>query len=268
MKQVVASACLLLTLACALLAQKPSAPNRPPRINSFTHSPERAVIACRYGLSIAAPECNWPGQLKLTLETVASDPDGDKLAYKYKVGAGRVVGEGPAVVWDLAGVAPGAYAAEVFVEDGRGGEVSASTSIELVECTTCPVPCAMISISCPEAVDEGETLVASLNVSGGEPSFSPTYNWSVSDGRIVKGQGTYRIEVDTSGLAGRSLKVSVEVGGYPPECDKIESCEVPIRNKSEGRTARHAGRIQAPPAQTRGASRVLIFTGEMKRFGY
>jgi len=86
-------------------------------------------------------------------------------------------------------------------------------------------------MSCPEDVEEGRALVFSVSLSGGDPNINPSCNWSVSAGKIVKGQGTYLIEVDTTGLAGKHVKAAVEVGGFPPECQRTTSCEVQIRKK-------------------------------------
>lgn len=232
MRRVVASACLLLAPACALLAQKRGARNRPPQINAFILSSKTALIPCPPGgMSTARPECLSPGRLKLKLWAFASDPDEDRLVYRFQVGAGRIVGKGQTVVWDLAGVAPGSYSVRLLVKDRRGGTVSASESVDVAECSVCPLPCPSISVWCPVALDEGDALAVSVNVSGGNPNVKPTYRWSVSAGRIVRGRRAAAVEVDTAGLAGRRLKVSVEVGGYPVECDKIESCEVPIRRR-------------------------------------
>lgn len=56
----------------------------------------------------------------VTLTTNASDPDGDPLILVYTATAGRILGEGPVVQWDLTGVEPGKYSATVEVNDGYG----------------------------------------------------------------------------------------------------------------------------------------------------
>jgi len=52
--------------------------------------------------------------------TEAKDPEGDVLTYVYKVSAGRIVGSGSTVIWDLSGVAPGSYSITAAVDDGCG----------------------------------------------------------------------------------------------------------------------------------------------------
>ncbi|HEX8494428.1 MAG TPA: hypothetical protein VF658_16410 [Pyrinomonadaceae bacterium] len=51
-----------------------------------------------------------------------------------------------------------------------------------------------------------------------------TYNWSISAGYITAGQGTPSITVDTSGLGGQTVTASVEVGGIPSSCVRVDSC--------------------------------------------
>src|SRR2546426_8367870 len=51
---------------------------------------------------------------------------------------------------------------------------------------------------------------------------SPTYHWTVSAGRIIDGQGTPSIRVDTNGLAGQTLTATVSVGGYTLDCTRSE----------------------------------------------
>ena len=232
-KRIFVCACLLLTFTCAILAsgqtRKRGAANRPPEIKSFTTSRANAVIPCycsRFG-----GDCSLPGLLTPKLATKASDPDGDALLYKYAASAGLIVGEGAEVEWNLARVAPGSYKAEVTVDDQHGGIVSASVGVTVLECSICDCPCPTLSVSRVEEIEEGQPLVLSLNVSGGEPDLELTYNWTVSSGTIIKGQGTPEVEVNTAGLAGRQVTATVEVKGLPPECDRTESCQTLVRKK-------------------------------------
>lgn len=54
------------------------------------------------------------------------------------------------------------------------------------------------------------TLTA--NISGGDWTRKPTYKWSVSAGKITRGQGTGSIKVDASKVGDKPLTVTVEVG--------------------------------------------------------
>ncbi len=57
---------------------------------------------------------------RVKVETVAQDPENDPLIYDYVVSAGRVIGTGAKVVWDLTGVPPGTYTISARVDDGCG----------------------------------------------------------------------------------------------------------------------------------------------------
>jgi len=84
---------------------------------------------------------------------------------------------------------------------------------------TAPAPCPNIVVTASdEGAEAGATVTFSVSVSGGDPSATPTYKWVVSTGRIVSGQGTSSISVDTSGAAGKTVKATVEVGGYDRSC--------------------------------------------------
>ena len=57
---------------------------------------------------------------KISVTTVAFDPENDILTYRYTVSAGRIIGKGAKVVWDLSGVQPGTYTITAGVDDGCG----------------------------------------------------------------------------------------------------------------------------------------------------
>lgn len=245
MKRIIVSACLLLTFVCGILALeqaqkrktprggrgKPVAANRPPKIKLFASSSSTAIIPCPYLTATTVSDCALPGRMILKLTTEASDPDKDSLRYEYSVTAGQITGEGANVVWNLTGNAPGPYMAKVVVKDGRGRTDSKSTQVTVLECSICPVPCPNIDVSCPEHVEEGQAIVFSVNISGGLPELKPIPNWSVSSGTIIKGQGTYKIEVDTKGLAGQQVTATVDIGGILPECESKVSCVTQIRKQ-------------------------------------
>ncbi len=59
---------------------------------------------------------------------VASDPDGDTIAYEWVTTGGDIEGEGNAVTW-TAPLAEGTYSIDVTVSDGKGGTAGASCEI-------------------------------------------------------------------------------------------------------------------------------------------
>jgi hypothetical protein len=66
------------------------------------------------------------------------DPEGDVLTFNYLVSAGRIVGRGRTVTWDLTGVSPGIYTITVGVNDGMGvcGDIK-TRRVEILACETC-----------------------------------------------------------------------------------------------------------------------------------
>jgi hypothetical protein len=67
----------------------------------------------------------------------------------------------------------------------------------------------------------GKKRIFGFGIAGGYKDREPTFKWSVSSGKIVKGQGTGVIEVDAT-EAIEPLEVSLEVGEIiPPDCSNI-----------------------------------------------
>ena len=206
-------------------SKKRSLGNRPPIVKSFVPSRPSITIPCpRWIRGSYAFD-----KLIIDLSTEAFDPDLNQLRYQYFVSGGKIKGRGSKVSWELTGVDPGSYVAKVQVRDGHGGEARAFISVSLLTLIHCPVPCANISISCPDEVNEGKPINCTANLSGGEPTVNPVYKWLVSAGTITKGQGTSSIEVDMTGVEAQQVLASLEVGGYPPECQDRSTRQVQIR---------------------------------------
>lgn len=45
-----------------------------------------------------------------------------------------------------------------------------------------------------------------------------TYNWKLSAGEIIEGQGTAQIRVDATRVKAEEITATLEVGGFAPEC--------------------------------------------------
>jgi hypothetical protein len=102
---------------------------------------------------------------------------------------------------------------------------------------------ARMPVPTPTARQEESVFCPAVNISGGfvfdraqpltfkaelSPGANPdhnlkSFNWTVSAGRIVSGQGTDTITVDASGSSDRAIRVSVEVQGLAPECENRSS---------------------------------------------
>jgi hypothetical protein len=87
----------------------------------------------------------------------------------------------------------------------------------------------MAFIECPqEAVLERKeiTVEATTDI----PSRSG-YQWTISDGKIVAGQYTPRIRIDTTGLAGKSIKVGVEVNDRDLNVTVSNYCSITVSKR-------------------------------------
>lgn len=162
-----------------------------------------------------------------SVATTAVDPEGDVLTYNYTVSGGRIIGQGANVSWDLTGAQPGTYTITAGVDDGCGvcGKTQTRT-ITVAKCADCEVVCTCptIDISGPTGETQaGGTMTFTVNVSGGSGE-TPTYNWSVSSGTIIEGQGTPVIRVQTTpDMAGGSVTATVDIGGLCDICDRTRS---------------------------------------------
>ena len=76
--------------------------------------------------------------------------------------------------------------------------------------------CGIVGIDGLSQVDAGTSLVLKAQLTGVTPG--PELKWHVSAGTITMGQGTDRITVDTTGLAGFEIVVTVELSGAPSGC--------------------------------------------------
>jgi hypothetical protein len=173
-------------------------------------------------------------RVQLNANARANDPA--QLRYKWTTSVGKLNGSGPTPTWDLAGVQPGVYQAFVEVDDVRDPGCVAFSSLAVVV-LDCPPPrpepvCPTVSISCPEAAKEDAPVTFAATVSGGTAGITPIYNWTVSAGRIISGQGTDRITVDTAGLAGQTIRATLDVAGFGLPCPASCAVSIPIPNKS------------------------------------
>ena len=58
-----------------------------------------------------------------------------------------------------------------------------------------------------------------VQIKGGDKNVTPSILWNVSAGSIRDGQGTIRIDVDSTGAGEyRAIEAEIWLGGFPPEC--------------------------------------------------
>ena len=202
---------------------------------------------------------------RVQLMARASSTEGRPLRYKWTTNGGRLSGQGASATWDLSGAQPGIYQAVVEVDDGRHNDCVAfsSASIVVADCPPPPprVVCPNVSVSCPDATADGQPVTFTATMSGGSGETRPTYNWTVSAGHIISGQGTRSITVETAGLAGQTVRADLELGGYGMRCPASCATSIPIvikphkfdeyydiaRNDEKARLDNYAIQLQAEP---------------------
>ncbi|HLL74881.1 MAG TPA: PKD domain-containing protein [Pyrinomonadaceae bacterium] len=123
-------------------------PNQAPTV-TVTSSTSRVTLPANCPPDqMADPGCT-PTSTSVQLTANATDPDGDTLLYTWTTTGGRVTGDGPNVTWDLTGVQPGTYTANVEVDDGCGciAYSSATVVVDTCGCVATPTPTPIIEES-------------------------------------------------------------------------------------------------------------------------
>ena len=219
-------------------------------------------------------EGSAPAVVRLNAQATSGD------RYRWSSSGGRIEGDGPTVTWDLSGLQPGYYRAYVDVDTGSGDEACqafSSTTVLVNRCPPAPPTCPNVAIECPDRVVVGEPLTFRSTVTGGS-NAGQTYNWTVSAGRIISGQGTSSIQVDTTGLAGQSITATLSMGGYnldcsatctvqfpvPVQCRKFDEFPAISYNDEKARLDNYAIELQNDPTST---AYVIVYPGQRGRPG-
>lgn len=181
--------------------------------------------------------CTDSGKSQVQLTAAAVSPNGNPINYRWTTTGGTISGEGPLVTWDLAGLRPGYHKASLdIVSTGSEGVCQAFSSVTVLVNACAPVRpvCPAVAVTGPTTVGIDQPLTFTSTYNGGTPGISPVYNWTVSAGTIVEGQGTDRITVDTKGFAGQTIRASLSLSGYNLECAADSAVTIPLP-KFEGR---------------------------------
>lgn len=234
-------------------------------------SDAKTVSACADG---GAP------QVRLTANAVS--PDGYPIKYRWSTDAGVISGEGPVVTWNLGGVKPGYHKATLDIHsDTSDGSCEAFSSVSVVVNPCAPIQplCPAIEIVCPTNVGIDQPLTFRSTTTGGTPASEPVFNWTVSAGTIVEGQGTDTIKVDTTGLAGQTVRATLSMGGYNLECSADCAVSIPLprinsrrfdefpdisRNDEKARLDNFGIELQNDPTAT---AYVIVYPGRSSKRG-
>lgn len=93
------------------------------------------------------------------------------------------------------------------------------------------IPCPALQLKGPKdnKVAEGKELTVSVVPLGKQyEKYELTYNWSLSNGEILKGQGTSKIYIDTRGMKDQSTSIMVEISGLKAGCENTAALFVDI----------------------------------------
>ena len=260
----------MLSLATSASAQKV-------RVETRAFTPPNLTVGADPQL-ITVCEGAGPAVVRLNARATSDYP----IRYRWSTDVGRLEGDGETVTWDLSGAAPGRYRAHVDIDTGSGDEACqafASTTVIVRRCIPPPPVCPNVSIICPENAELGQVLAFRSNVTGGTPGVVPIYNWTVSAGTIIGGQGTDTIRVDTSGLSGgQTVTASLSMGGYTLDCSATCSVSFPIQvecrkfdeysdiayNDEKARLDNYAIELQNDPTST---AYIIVYPGTRGRPG-
>ncbi len=225
--------------------------------------------------------CDNSGAPRVQLTAKAVSPNGNPIKYKWTTEDGVISGEGPIVTWNLAGLKPGYHKASLdIVSAGVEGTCQAFSSVTVLvnPCAEARPVCPAIEISCPTNVVVDQPLTFTSRYTGGVPAnITPVYNWTVSAGTIIAGQGTDTIKVDTKGLAGQTVRASLSMGGYTLECAADCAVNIPVpeaiglqfdefgdisRNDEKARLDNFAIALQNDPTAT---GYVIVYPGRTSK---
>ena len=230
--------------------------------------------------TVSACSNNGTPQVRLTADAVS--PSGNPIKYKWTTTGGTISGDGPVVTWNLAGLKPGYHKASLdIVSAGSDGECNAFSSVTVLVNACAPVRpvCPAVEISCPTAVVTDKALTFTSHYTGGTPGITPVYNWTVSAGTIIAGQGTDTIKVDTTGLAGQTVHASLSLDGYNLECAADCAVSIPVpkaasrrfdefpditRNDEKARLDNFVIELQNDPTAT---AYVIVYPGKSSKRG-
>ena len=111
---------LILVVAIVLLVPSCKAPTESPVNQIANHRPVITSVEAERAAVLTSESCQ--------IECIALDEDGDEMSYEWSASKGEIDGKGPTVIW-IAPEIEGIFRIMVRVTDGKGGEVTDSTTI-------------------------------------------------------------------------------------------------------------------------------------------
>lgn len=209
--------------------------NSGPGVLGIVLDENHLVIGCPVGVKGCGAPSSPDMIIDLLLESVSSNKTSE---YHYSVTAGKIIGKGTRVKWDLSGVAPGTYRIKAM-EMRRGKPVGEERSARVTvvsELCNCDPACPVVSVSGPDRVIKtGESFDLIASISGGSQDRAIMYNWTISAGEIVSGQGSPNVRIQApSTNSFKNMQVTLTIGGIDPSfnCPINATQEITIEPKS------------------------------------
>jgi hypothetical protein len=206
--------------------KKENKPSPAIEIEKIELNKKELVIYCPY--SKYCKKENFSIDVQTTVRNSQNAP----LIYEYTVSGGRIVGQGAKVFWNLEGVRPGKYTITVTVDYGRGFiNETKSEIVEIKECPVCDLPCVCpttFDVTASGDVKAGEIVDFTADVSGGTAT-NIEYDWTVSQGEIIEGQGTSKIKVKTTAEMTGTIEATINLrGDFCDNCNRTKYASVQI----------------------------------------
>ena len=122
---------------------------------------------------------------------------------------------------------------------GAGARATARPRADQQQEPSAEPSCPTVIVTCPDG--NPPRLVFNAKVIGGTPVQPVTYEWSVSAGTILSGQGTPSISVERRQSG--TVTATVELGGFGARCRLAASCTTPPVDPPVARMLDRYGRM-------------------------
>jgi len=221
------------------VAQRKQPKNRKPKptpaktfacVDPLTLSDKEIFIPCQIGY-VPTESCPDKTIINVGVKGNSSfDDEGNEIKneIKYTVSGGRVIESGEYLRWDFSDVTKaGVYTltAEFLDFNNKLQTVTQTITVRNCDCpNSCVCPPRSVSAS-EESIKAGEIVTFTAKTGGDLPS-DVVYNWTVSNGEIIEGQGTSTIKVKTfPETADAGLTATFELADYNgcPTCERFTS---------------------------------------------
>jgi len=199
--------------------------NNPPVISDVIPNPSIVHLGEGSVAEIA------PLQETSIITCVASDPDNDKLSYRWRCSGGIITNEGNEVIW-TAPEEEGMYEITVVVADGKGNTATGNCRVSVVAPPVLTCSTSSIDFGSVESDYTGPRTFQVWNSGGGTLSYSlaPDASWlslSSTSGECTSEYDDITVYIDTSELdEGSSESATIDISSNGGTCSILVSVNV------------------------------------------